>query len=130
MLSRRPPASGPAAEAPRLIAETLDGPELDVLVAADQVWKASDSHRPLVAVGGEITQRALDHAPVLGDERALDAPHPGVAERIERGAAQAAQHHQEPKHPLDPRAERELTPEAERPENRRVDLVAHLGLAH
>src|SRR5262245_49209933 len=130
MLSRRPPASGPDGEAPRLIAEALDGPELDVLVATDQVGKAGDSHRPLVTIGGEITQRALDHAPVLVDECPLDAPYPSVPERIERGAAQATERDQQSERAFHPCPQRELPPEAECPEDRRMDLVTHLRLAH
>src|SRR5262245_19342881 len=123
MLSRRPPASGPRSETLRLLTEALDGPELDVLVAADQIGKTGDSHRPLVAIGGEIPQCALDHAPVVVDERALDAPHPSVAERIERGAAQTTERDEQPEHPLHPCPQRELPPETERAKDRRMDLV-------
>ena len=102
---------------------------LIVLVAADQVRQARELHGALVALGREAAQRALDQAAVLADERALDPAHLRVAERIERGAAQTPHRDQQPEHPLEPRAERELPLHAERPQERRMELVAHLGLA-
>jgi hypothetical protein len=86
--------SGLRAEVQRLLAEALDVPELDVLVASHEVGQAGDPQSALVSLGREIAQRALDHASVLGDEGTLDPADPGEPERIERGAAETAERDQ------------------------------------
>src|SRR5512138_3776826 len=72
-------------------AEALDAAQLDLLVAANHVRQLRELYGALVGGRPEVVQGLLDQAAVFADQRALDAPHMGVAEDVQGRAAQPPQ---------------------------------------
>src|SRR5690242_4365273 len=110
-----------AREALRLGPEALDVAQLDVLVAADHVRQTRDLRDGAVGRRVEVDERVVDQALVLADQLALDTPHLGEAERVERLAAQPLHRPQHPEAGAhQPRWDAQLALEAHRAQERRV----------
>src|SRR5436190_8586392 len=121
--------SGLDAELVRLLAEAGDVAQLDVLVTAHDVGQPRQAHRPLVARRREVAQRAVDEGAVLARQRALHTTHRGAAEGIEGGAAQALHPGERAEGAVEPSPELQLALEAERAEQRWVQVVLDLHAA-
>src|SRR5207245_493103 len=111
-----------------LVPEALDVAELDLLVAADQIRQTRELHRALVAFGRETDQHLLDERAILAGQLALDPSHGGEAKGIE-SAAQSLHPGEHAEHGSEPWAELELVLEAERSEQRRVEVIGELDAA-
>src|ERR1700730_15592716 len=71
-------------------------PHLDVAETADLLRDRRDGDRQMVVVGAELLQQLRQGRLIVGDELALGAALGPVAERIERGAAQELEAHEQP----------------------------------
>src|SRR4030095_2188922 len=98
--------------------EPLEVLHLEGFVAPDLVRQFRDGHGPIMGLGTEARQRRLDQAPILTDERPLDAPDLGVPEDVERGAAKPAEPPERLERRCEPGAELQLLLEPERAEER------------
>src|SRR6266508_6505154 len=103
--------------------------ELDVFIAANDVRQIAEGDRRVVGGGRERAERPLDEPAVLADERALLAPHPGIAEDVERRAAQSLHRAERLESRPEPGAQPDLLLEPERAQEWRVQVpvVAHPG---
>src|ERR1700724_3238834 len=83
-------------------------PHLDVAETADLLRDRRDGDRQMVVVGIELGQELRQGRLVVGDELALGAALGPVAERIEGGATQELEPHQQPEQRQQPRPEGDL----------------------
>src|SRR6202043_3700148 len=83
-------------------------PHLDVAETADLLRDRRDGDRQMVVVGIELLQQLRQGRLVVGDELALGAALGPIAERIERGAAQELEAHEQPEALPQPRPEGDL----------------------
>jgi hypothetical protein len=109
--------------------EPLHVAQLNVLVPTDDVGQAGELGHHSLRAGVEAPQRVGDQRLVLADERALDAPDAGVAERVQRRAAQPPQCAQRVQQWEGRRPEPQLAPEAQCAQQRRVQQDPPLASA-
>ena len=82
-----------------------------------------------MAFGRQTDQRLLDERAILAGQLTLDPSHGGEAKGIERSAAQPLHPGEHAEHRSEPGAELELVLEAERSEQRRVEVIGELDAA-
>src|SRR5216110_3226574 len=88
-----------------LLAELGDVPELDVLVAADDVGQRGERDGLVIRGRRQVVQRLLDERAVLADELALDPADLRTPEDVEGAAAQTAHRVEQLERAVEPRPE-------------------------
>src|SRR3990170_6581310 len=110
-------------QGPGALLDRLHVVELDLLVPPDTIGEAGDLENEGIGLAVEVLERRLEQGRVPGDEAPLLPANGGVAEDVPRRAPEAPPRAEQAENRDEPGAERQLSLDTQRPEQRRLEVV-------